>query len=278
MSDIERGVQNHYAAFGGRDAILSALAKRGIAIQGVTPAELAPFDQFHTGGAAATQRLAGVLAPRSGDRILDVGCGMGGPARMLAALKGCKVTGIDLASHFIENAIYFAELTGQSEEVDFLQGSALALPFADRMFDGAWHLHVSMNVADKRAMYAEIYRVLKPGARLAIHDPLRGAKCDVAFPVPWAVTAQSSFLNTREEMLACLEASGFEDLEVCDATAEGLAWYAETDAVRRKPLAEKSKDASFRTPSQLEIMTKNHRANLEAGAVTIATILARKPR
>ncbi len=278
MSGIERSVQNHYGAFGDREAILTALAKRGISAKGLTPAQLAPFDQFHTGGAVATQSMAEMLAPRPTDHILDVGCGMGGPARMLADLKGCRVTGLDLAPHFIENAIYFTDLTGQSGNVDFRQGSALALPFEDAVFDGAWHLHVSMNVPDKRAMYAELFRVLKAGTSMAIHDPVGGGTSEVAFPVPWAVTAESSFLCTRDDLLACLETSGFEISEVQDATAEGIAWFADVDANRRKLSVPNSVKASPRTPSLLEIMTKNHRANLEAGAVTIASILVRKPR
>ena len=90
MTDIETRIRDYYADFGGREAILAALAKRGIPLQGLTPDQLAPFDQFHTGGAIATRRLADVLAPRTTDRILDLGCGLGGPTRMLSALKGCR--------------------------------------------------------------------------------------------------------------------------------------------------------------------------------------------
>ena len=278
MDDVERSVQNHYGAFGERSAILNAFAKRGITAKGVSPAQLAPFDQFHTGGAVATRRVADLLGPGPADHILDVGCGLGGPARMLADLKGCRVSGIDLAPHFIENATYFSELSGQSGVVNFYQGSALALPFADAMFDGAWHLHVAMNILDKHMMYAEVYRVLKPGACLALHDPLRGAAGEVIFPVPWASNASSSFLYTQEEMHACLAETGFEAVEEHDATSEGLAWFAELDARRARTPSPHSEDAVPRTLSSLEIMTKNHRANLESGAVTIATIVVRKPR
>lgn len=277
MTDIDTRIRDHYAGFGRREAILAALAKRSIEAQGVTPDQLASFDQFHTGGAMATRRLADKLAPRPIDRILDLGCGLGGPTRMLAALKGCRVTGVDLTSQFIENATHFTRLTGQSEVVDFHVASVLDLPFSKAVFDGAWHLHLSMNVEDKSTMYREIFRVLSPGGRLIIYDPLRGSLSSLVFPVPWASTSESSFLQTLEEMLACLVATGFEIIEVSDETLEGLAWFAQMSAARRKLPKPMHESMSSRTPSPLEIMAKNHRTNLRSGAVTIATIFARKP-
>jgi sarcosine/dimethylglycine N-methyltransferase len=276
MSDVEQRVTEHYGSFGQLSPILAALAKRGMSAQGVTPAQLAPFDQFHTGGAVATRRLADLLAPRPSDHILDLGCGLGGPARMLADLKGCTVAGLDLASNFIETATYLSALTDQFEKVKFQQGSAMALPFPDAYFDGAWQLHVGMNVAEKNTMYAEVFRVLKAGAAFVVHDPLRSGSGNVVFPVPWATELELSFLETQDAMLSHLEAVGFEIVEASDATAEGLAWFDEMDAARRKPSSRTSKSDSSRALTPLEIMTKNHRANLESGAVTIVTVQARK--
>jgi SAM-dependent methyltransferase len=276
MCDVEQGVKTHYSSFGQRAPILAALAKRGISTVGVTPAQLAPYDQFHTGGAVATQRLSDLLAPRPNDRILDLGSGLGGPARMLSDIKGCEVTGIDLAPHFVEAAAYFSGLTGQSERVRFQQGSATALPFSDATFDGAWQLHVSMNVAEKDVMYTEVSRALKSGSHFVIHDPVRGASGAVTFPVPWASEPGLSFLWSREEILSCLESKSFEIVDAYDATAEGLAWFDEMDAARKKPAAQESKSNVSQVPNSLEVMTKNHRANLESGAVKILTVVGRK--
>ena len=276
MSDVEQGVKDHYGNFGQRAPILAALAKRGISLDGLTPAQLAPFDQFHTGGAVATQRLSELLAPRSSDHILDLGCGLGGPARMLADLKGCAVTGIDLAPHFVETAVYLSGLTGQSERVKFQQGSGTALPFADAMFDGAWQLHVSMNVAEKDVMYTEMSRVLKPGSPFVIHDPVRGDKNDVVFPVPWAAKASLSFLWTRDAMLSCLKSKNFEIVDVHDATTEGLAWFDEMETAQKQSSARSHKRDAPRDLKPLEVMTKNHRANLGSGAVKVLTVHARK--
>lgn len=275
MDGRQKEVAQHYAAFGQREPILAALKKRGLDPAAVTPDDLAPFDQFHTGGAPATRATADLLAPAPGDHILDVGSGLGGPARMLAKIKRCRVTGLDLAPHFVENAVFFTGLTRQQDRVVFHQGSATALPFADASFDGAWHLHMCMNVADKAAMYAEIFRVLKPGARFALHDPFRGAAGEMAFPVPWAERPEMSFLWTPGEMRKGLAAAGFSVISEHDATEEGLAHYAVLDAARRS--SSPDKPAAARPPTPLETMSKNHRANLASGAVIILSALAQKP-
>ena len=265
MNTTENQVSAHYGAFGQRAPILAALAKRGIT--DVTPEALAPFDQFHTGGPPATKEMAAALAPKASDHVLDVGSGLGGPARMLSALKGCRVTGIDLAPHFVENANFFTTMTKQDALVTCVQGSATAMPFDDASFDGAWHLHMCMNVPDKSAMYAEIFRVLKPGAKFVMHDPFRGDG-DVIYPVPWAETPATSFLWTPEELRAGLTKAGFKIVSEHDATAEGLAYYEKLEAGRK---------VSDKPPTALEVMQKNHRANMTAGAVKILSVVAVKP-
>jgi ubiquinone/menaquinone biosynthesis C-methylase UbiE len=270
MTNVDAAVSTHYTAFGQRAPILAALQKRGIDAAKVTPDDLAPFDQFHTGGPPATKEMAEALAPRAGDHVLDVGSGLGGPARMLSAMKGCRVTGIDLAPHFVENANFFTEMTKQQALVKCVQGSATDMPFENAQFDGAWHLHMCMNVPDKAAMYAEIFRVLKPGARFVLHDPFKTPGAEVTYPVPWAETPATSFLWTPEELRAGLVAAGFKIVSEHDTTQEGLVWYEKLDAARKAPPADKP-------PTPLEIMQKNHRANMTAGAVKILSVVAEKP-
>jgi SAM-dependent methyltransferase len=275
MSGLEQTTQAHYATFGDRLAAALAVAKaKGGA---VSPDDLAGFDQLHTGGAEATRGMIARLGARSGMHVLDVGCGLGGPARMLAAVTGARVTGIDLTPHFVAGAQQLTAATGQESLVDFRCGSALALPFADAAFDAAWHIHMSMNVEDKPRMYAEIFRVLKPGAHFCFHDPIRGARGEVVFPVPWAEQASASHLRTLQQMLAHLDDAGFAVLDVADETEDGLAWFAKIAAATAVASAEVKARSAAQADPRFAVMSKNHAANLASGAVAILAVCAQKP-
>ncbi|MBX7200856.1 MAG: class I SAM-dependent methyltransferase [Rhodospirillaceae bacterium] len=256
---------DHYRTFPPRDSILAALARRGHAPDTLTPDRLAPFDQLHTGGAPATAALIARLAPNPADHVLDVGSGLGGPARMLAARTGCRVTGIDITPRFVADATFFTACTGQPR-VSFQEGSATALPFGDRSFDAAWHIHMAMNVADKAAMYAEIFRVLKPGAAFAIDDPVRG-EGEMVFPVPWAAEPRTSYLCTAEALVDLLAGAGFVAPEIEDVTAQGIAFALERERARD----------NTRPLSAWEAMSANHRANMVAGAVRVISVVMKKP-
>ena len=182
---------------------------------GVDPAHpdligLAPYDHFHGRGLEATREMADALRIAASDHLLDVGSGIGGPARYLCDRFGCRVTGIDLTAEFVEVARHLNRLLGFEGKVSFEQGDALRMPFADVTFDGAYSMNVSMNIADKAALYREIRRVLKPGAWLVLSEIAKGAGAPMDYPTPWARTAQASFLATQDETVRALQAGGFE--------------------------------------------------------------------
>ena len=199
----------------------------------LTLSDLAPLDQFHVRGMAATEEMADGLQLAAGATLLDIGSGLGGPARYLAAARGCRVTGIDLSQPFVEVAQMLTERTGLADRVTFVTGDALALPFPDARFDDAWTQHVAMNIADRAGLYGEIYRVLKPGGRLAIYDIVTGNGAPLIFPVPWARTSEISFLQTPDVMKETLIAAGFTVISWEDKTADGLAWYAGAQAAQQ---------------------------------------------
>jgi SAM-dependent methyltransferase len=219
-------VQDHYGDDSLAQRVDQALERMGLGTGALDWRALAPLDQFHVRGLAASEEMAAGLGVRPGEAVLDVGCGLGGPARFLAATRGCRVTGIDLSRPFVEVARGLTERTGLSELVAFEQGDALALPFADGSFECAWTQHVAMNIADRGRLYAEIHRVLKPGGRLAIYDVTAGETAPLLFPVPWARTPEISFLLTPAAMRATLEEAGFSVISWEDKTAAGLAWFA----------------------------------------------------
>ncbi|MGC4043710.1 MAG: class I SAM-dependent methyltransferase [Armatimonas sp.] len=182
------------------------------------------------GGLAATKRLADSLSPAEGESVLDVGSGFGGPARFLAATYGCQVVGIDLTPAYVEVAELLSQKTGLSERATFVAGNALELPFSAESFDHAWTQHVAMNIANKERLYQEIYRVLRPGGRLAIYDVMRGEGEPVLYPVPWAAEPDLSFLITPVELTKILTGVGFHELSQADLTSEGVAWFANAAA------------------------------------------------
>lgn len=196
---------------------------------GVEPAragidELAPYDQFHGRGIEATEEIAGMLRVAATDHLLDVGSGIGGPARYMAGRFGCRVTGIDLTAEFCEVARELTRRIGMEDRVRFELGDALAMPFGDAAFDGAYSMNVSMNIADKAALYREIRRVLKPGGWLLLSELAKGPGAPMEYPAPWAETAATSFLATPEETARGLAEAGFDVVETRTATEKMVAY------------------------------------------------------
>ena len=224
-------VAQHYGKGGLLDRILGALAQAGKDIDHLTIDDLAPVDEFHSRRRLATQELAAMMAPSAADHVIDIGSGLGGPSRYLAATYGCRVSGVDLTPEFVETAIALTARVGLSDRVNFRVGSALDLPFPDASFACAWSQNVAMNIADRPRYYAEMHRVLRPGGRLAIQDVAMGNGAALEFPVMWADQPEISFLRTPEATRALLEAAGFRVLQWIDNTETALA-EAEAERAR----------------------------------------------
>lgn len=163
------------------------------------------------------------LTPKS--HVLDIGSGLGGPARTVVETQGCRVTGIDLTQAFCDAASTLSDWVGLGYQVTFRQGDATSLPFANGEFDAAMTIHVSMNIARKDRVFAEAKRVLKPGARFVAYEIVQGEGGDVLFPVPWAREPSISHLATPDMMQSLLTNAGFRIVEVQDATEEGQRWF-----------------------------------------------------
>lgn len=217
-------VREHYSATGLTDRIKAALAAITPEDQPLTVAQLAPLDQFHTRGILATAELAGAVGLEPSTRVLDLGCGVGGPARYLAATFGCKVTGVDLSPAFIDAATYLTARCGLSDRVTFEIGDALHLAREDGTFDMVFLQHVAMNIEDRAALYAEVHRILAPNGRFATYDlVLRDG--DVVYPAPWARDASTSFLLSEADTRQALEQAGFRPVLWRDDTETALDWF-----------------------------------------------------
>jgi ubiquinone/menaquinone biosynthesis C-methylase UbiE len=226
MTDTLDAVQDHYRASGLVDRLKGALAAFGPEEQRLTPQQLGSLDQFHSRGLAATAELAELAGITAEMSVLDIGAGIGGPARFLASARGCTVTGIDLSPPFVEAARYLTVRTGLSGAVSFEAGSALDLPFDDGRFDVALLQHVAMNVHDRPRLYREARRVLRKGGRFATFDVVAQSGAPL-YPLPWARIPATSFLLSAEATRAAIEQAGFRVLSWKDDTEAGKAWVAQ---------------------------------------------------
>ncbi|HEV2400898.1 MAG TPA: class I SAM-dependent methyltransferase [Candidatus Sulfotelmatobacter sp.] len=211
----DQHIAEHYTRGMLEETILRALQNAGRNTDQLSSADLAPLDNLHLGGREAVEELSGFMALRPGMHLLDVGSGVGGPARYFAE-HGCDVTGIDLTEEFVLTAESLTRKLNLDGKAKFRQGSALEMPFASGTFDGGYMIHVGMNIEDKPRLFREVARVLKPGARFAIFDIMRVGDHPLEFPVPWATQPHTSFVATVEEYRYALAAAGLRVEHVRD--------------------------------------------------------------
>jgi len=270
-------VARHYGNEGIAGRILAALRAANGPDAPVTVDALSPIDHFHGRGIVATQELVEILKPQAHEAVLDIGSGIGGPARWIAAKCGAWVTGVDLTPLFCAAARELNAATGLDDRVTIIEGSALALPVPDEAFDCAYSQNVVMNIEDKLGMYREAFRALKPGGRMALSNLCAGTVTSgFRFPVPWAETAAMSFLVPPEAMRADLVAAGFHIVMFRDTTAETLP-----GTIRNRERLERDGAPALGTHlilgERLIEMQINSARNVEEGRGATIEALVRKP-
>ena len=208
MEDQHR-VSEHYTHGSLIDAIRSAVGALGKSIDTLTVDDLAPVDEFHIGGRQASEDFLDQLSLSPDHHVIDVGCGLGGPARFAASRFGCQMSGIDLTDEFIDTGRELSRWVGLDDRIALHQGSALSMPFDDGAFNAGYMLHVGMNIDAKKELFSEVHRVLQPGSMFGVYDVMQTGEGDLTFPVPWATTEATSAVAAPEHYKAHLESAGF---------------------------------------------------------------------
>jgi SAM-dependent methyltransferase len=272
----EQAIADHWATGDVYTRIMAALAQTSKSLDTLTVQDLTPVDHFHARGLPATVELGDRLPIQAHHHILDIGCGLGGPARYFAHRFHCTVSGIDITKPFVEAANKLTHLLGMEDRVIIEHGNGHHLPYADGMFDGAYTQHVTMNVADRAQFFAEAYRVLKPGAFFALTEHGLGPAGHPHYPVPWSEDGRGSYLVAPAETRALLEAAGFVDIVIEDTGVKYLAAYQQAMDVATQgalpPLGPHIL-AGETGPQK----TRNAARNIEEGRTHPVQVVCRKP-
>jgi len=270
-------IAEHYTMQDLAEAIFTGLKQAGKDLNNLKQEDLAPVDEFHIRGREATVELAQQLDLNASKHILDVGSGVGGASRYLASAYGCRVTGLDLTEAYCQVARLLADRIGLGQLIAYRQGSALDMPFENASFDIVWTQHTAMNIADKARLYAESWRVLKPGGLLAIYDIVAGEGEPLIFPVPWAREPSISFLVTSDELRELLGQAGFQMVSWRDTSEEGRSWFREVAEKMQKVGGTPPLGFHILLGPDFKTMARNQVRNLNENRIGLIEAVVQRP-
>ncbi len=270
MNRYEKSLNEHYGQSDLAGKIRQAFKRLGLAPEEVTREDLANLDEIHIRGLEATRELGQLADLKPGMRVLDVGCGVGGPARTLAAEFGCEVVGLEIVGEFCAAAAMLTEWVGLADRVSFREGDMRAMPFPDAEFDLVLTQHTVMNVADKAALFAEIRRVLKPVGVFLLYEVCGDADAVLHYPVPWAGGPEINFLVTVQELRGLIAAAGFTEQHWSEVTGQALDWFDGLADVRAKAVIRpRGPNVGVVLGPDAAEKSRNLRRNLRAGRIQV---------
>lgn len=211
-------------------------------------------DYLSIGGTESTDELAELAGIDATSRVLDVGCGVGGPMLHLAATIGCTVVGVDLVESSIDQAQQRSSDRGLSALASFQSGNATALPFEDSSFDVIWGQDAWCHVPDKPALLAQAHRVLRPGGTIAFTDWLAGDGMTIDERQVALNAALSPDAATTGQYLDMLDGAGFTAIRSHDIGSTFVGQYQEICArlnAQREPLIEQFGERVYEIVAEL---------------------------
>jgi len=270
-------VASHYHHGNLLESIESVLHNVGLTKQTVTIDDLAGVDEFHIGGRLASEHLISQLKLSTDEKVLDIGCGLGGATRYVADTYNSQVYGIDLTDEYIQTGNELNQWLNLDDQISLVQGSALDLPFEEATFDGSYMMHVGMNIEDKAKLFSEVFRVLRPESYFAIYDVMRQSAGELSFPVPWAASIETSFLSKAIDYINTLESQGFKVVAQSNRQSFALEFFEklkQTTISKGKP-----QGLSLQTLMQdsTAIKIKNMISNIANDLIAPVEIIVYKP-
>jgi SAM-dependent methyltransferase len=269
-------IARHYDSGRLLERISEGCAALGLTVP-MSPDALAAVDEFHIGGRLATTPFVTALGLSEGDRVVDLGCGIGGPARHVAATTGAFVTGVDLTPEFVGTGRALTEWTGLSDRVRLVEGSVLELPLEAETMDAAYMIHVGMNVADKAGVAREAARVLRPGGVFAIYDVMQVGDGVMDYPAPWAASPDQSALASPETYEAALDSAGFEVTDRIDRTGFARRFFADLAAAQSRAEGPPPLGLHLIMGEDTALKVRNMVRHIQAGLIAPIEIHARLP-
>jgi SAM-dependent methyltransferase len=264
-------ITEHYNQTDLSTKILTALKQAGKDVKALTRDDIAPFDEFHIRGRAATLEIGLLANLQPGEEVLDLGCGIGGAARTLMTEFGCHVTGIDLIEEYIETARKLNTLIGLDGKILFEQCNAMHLPFDDDSFDVVFSQHLTMNIEDITRLAEEVHRVLRPEGKFVLYEICAGQISPLRFPVPWAGDSAISYTIEPEMLGSKLEEAGFKTVEWRDVTVPSLSWNQElvSDMMQRPASAPPPLGLNLLMGASTAMKMKNMMKNLQEDRIRV---------
>lgn len=272
----DKAVSEHYEHGNLLEAIQAALPELGKTTDNISIEDLAPIDEFHIGGRQATENFLGQLNFSEQEHLLDVGCGLGGASRYVAKKYNNSVTGIDLTEEYIETGNVLSAWLKLDGQVSLHQGSALSMLFSDKSFDGAFMLHVGMNIEDKAQLFGEIFRVLKPGTSLGVYDVMQNNDGEIIYPVPWATDKSTSYVVAPDQYRHAMEEAGFEVSKETNRREFALEFFANLRAKTEASSGPPPLGLHTLMQESTAIKIKNMIHNVTEGYVAPVEIIAHK--